>query len=142
MSSLYEHIEQLGATHGYKNITELCRAAGVPRATMTELKMGRSKDLSKPNAQKFADILMVSLDVVYGSEQKETPALTSKDERDIEKRMEAMLEELESTQDDLMFSGEALDPETKELLAASLRNSMQMGKLMAKQKFTPNKYKK
>ena len=39
---------------------------------MTELKMGRSKDLSKPNAQKFADTLGVRLDVIYG--EKEKPA--------------------------------------------------------------------
>ena len=73
MGSLYEHIVQLGQEKGFKTITALCREAGVPRATMTELKMGRSKDLSKPNAQKFAETLGVSLDVIYG-EQKKAPA--------------------------------------------------------------------
>lgn len=72
MGSLYEHIVQLGKEKGFKTITALCREAGVPRATMTELKMGRSKDLSKPNAQKFADTLGVRLDVIYG--EKEKPA--------------------------------------------------------------------
>lgn len=70
MGSLYEHIVQLGQEKGFKTITALCREAGVPRATMTELKMGRSKDLSKPNAQKFAETLGVSLDVIYGEQEK------------------------------------------------------------------------
>lgn len=70
MVNLYEHIEQLGIKHGFKTITALCREAGVPRATMTELKMGRSKDLSKPNALKFAEALGVSLDEIYGKKEK------------------------------------------------------------------------
>ena len=73
MSTLYEHIEKLGKDKGFKNMTTLCKEAGVPRATMTELKMGRSKDLSKPNAQKFADALGVPLGTIYGTET-EKPA--------------------------------------------------------------------
>jgi len=80
MEDLYKHIESLGKEHGYKNMTVLCKAAGVPRSTMSELNNGRSKDLSKPNAQKFADILGVTLE----KKQKKRPprmvsaALTSK----------------------------------------------------------------
>ena len=73
MEDLYKHIESLGEEHGYKNMTVLCKAAGVPRSTMSELNNGRSKDLSKPNAQKFADILGVTLDEVYGEETKKAP---------------------------------------------------------------------
>lgn len=73
MEDLYKHIESLGKEHGYKNMTVLCKAAGVPRSTMSELNNGRSKDLSKPNAQKFADILDVTLDEVYGEETKKAP---------------------------------------------------------------------
>ena len=73
MEDLYKHIESLGREHGYKNMTVLCKAAGVPRSTMSELNNGRSKDLSKPNAQKFADILGVTLDEVYGEETKKAP---------------------------------------------------------------------
>lgn len=73
MDDLYRHIEALGKQHGYKNMTSLCRAAGVPRSTMSELNNGRSKDISKPNAQKFADILGVTLDEIYGTETKKAP---------------------------------------------------------------------
>ena len=81
MEDLYKHIESLGKEHGYKNMTVLCKAAGVPRSTMSELNNGRSKDLSKPNAQKFADILGVTLDEVYGEETKKVP--TQEGEREI-----------------------------------------------------------
>lgn len=73
MGSLYERIERLGKAGGYKNMTVLCKAAGVPRTTMSELNAGRSKDLSKPTAQKFADLLGISLDDIYGTE-KQKPA--------------------------------------------------------------------
>ena len=43
MEDLYKHIESLGKEHGYKNMTVLCKAAGVPRSTMSELNNGRIK---------------------------------------------------------------------------------------------------
>ena len=81
MEDLYKHIEGLGRKHGYKNMTVLCKAAGVPRSTMSELNNGRSKDLSKPNAQKFADILGITLDEVYGEDTKKAP--TNEGERTV-----------------------------------------------------------
>ena len=40
-----------------------------------------------------------------------------------------------------MFSGEPLDDNTRELLKASLENSITIAKINAKQKFTPKKYR-
>lgn len=143
MDALYSRIEQLGKKNGYKNMTVLCKAAGVPRTTMSELNSGRSKDLSKPNAQKFADLLGLSLDDIYGTAAKEKALiLTSKDERDIEKRLAAMVDDLDNDVDGLMFSGEPLDDETRELLRVSLRNQLEISKRIAKQKYTPKKYRK
>ena len=70
------------------------------------------------------------------------PSLNKRDERDIAKRLEQTLNDLEQNQDGLMFSGEPLDNETKELLKASLENSIRIAKINAKQKFTPKKYRK
>ena len=81
MGNLYEHLEALDKEKGFKNMTELCRTAGVPRATMTELKMGRSRDISKPNAQKLSNALDVTLDTLYGNEKKDTtPGAVSDDD--------------------------------------------------------------
>ncbi|MFB2011628.1 helix-turn-helix domain-containing protein [Flintibacter sp. P01028] len=110
MEDLYKHIEGLGREHGYKNMTVLCKAAGVPRSTMSELNNGRSKDLSKPNAQKFADILGITLDEVYGEETKKAP--TQEDEREI-------------TFDDFTF---AMQNESKDLTEADKQILLSMAK--------------
>lgn len=66
MDNLYEHIEKLAKDRGYKNITEFCRAAEIPRATMSELKTGRTKRLSADTLSKIASNLSVSVDYLLG----------------------------------------------------------------------------
>lgn len=73
--------------------------------------------------------------------EEKTPLLTEKDEKDIEKTLQDTLNQLESEQNGLMFSGQALDDETRELLKISLENSLRMAKITAKKKFTPKKYR-
>ena len=67
--------------------------------------------------------------------------LSIKDEKDIEKTLQETLNQLESGQNGLMFSGQALDDDTRELLKISLENSLRMAKITAKKKFTPKKYR-
>ncbi|MBJ8006247.1 MULTISPECIES: helix-turn-helix domain-containing protein [Bacillus cereus group] len=68
--------------------------------------------------------------------------LSPKDERDIARDLEKTLKDLENSDEALMFDGEPIDDHTKEMIRISLENSMRMAKQLAKQKFTPNKYKK
>lgn len=75
------------------------------------------------------------------SEEKPYYALTEKDEKDIAKKLEAMLEELDSDSA-LSFLGEPMGEEDRELLRISLENALRMSREMAKKKFTPNKYRK
>lgn len=96
---------------------------------------------SSPNTdklQKIADYFNVSMDYLLGRNVE----LSQRDERDIAKRLENALTDLENSQEALMFSGEPLDDETRELLKASLENSIRIAKINAKQKFTPKKYRK
>lgn len=100
---------------------------------------------SSPNTDKLlkiANFFHVSMDYLLEREDEIATSLSKKDERDIAKRLENTLAELENTQNALMFSGEPLDEETRELLKASLENSIRIAKINAKQKFTPKKYKK
>lgn len=95
---------------------------------------------SSPNTEKLqriADYFNVSLDYLLDREIQ----LNKRDERDIAKRLETALEDLDNSQEALMFSGEPLDDETRELLKASLENSIRIAKINAKQKFTPKKYR-
>lgn len=68
--------------------------------------------------------------------------LTSRDEKDIKKKLDEALASIDS--EALMFDGEPveMDKETKELLKASLENSIRLAKTLAKKKYTPKKYQK
>jgi len=66
--------------------------------------------------------------------------LSVKDEKDIAKQLEKTMELL-NKQDSIMFDGEAMDEETKDLLRQSLENSMRMAKAINK-KYTPKKHRK
>lgn len=69
-------------------------------------------------------------------------SFSKNDEKDIANTLNFIIEQLDKQESALMFSGEPLDNETKELLKVSLENSLKIAKINAKQKFTPNKYKK
>ena len=92
--------------------------------------------------QKVANFFNVSIEyLASGEEEKKDAELNSRDERDISRRLEQTLEELETQQGGLMFDGQPLDDETKELLKASLEHSIRVAKINAK-KYTPKKYLK
>ncbi|RPF48225.1 transcriptional regulator with XRE-family HTH domain [Hydrogenoanaerobacterium saccharovorans] len=140
--NMYDVIASLCEKKGNISISKMCKDTGVSRATITDLKMGLTKSLSVENATKIANYFEVGVDYLIGkTDTKNTPTLTEKDERDIAKKLHETLEQLENSQDGLMFDGEPLDDITKELLTASLKNGLEMSKKIAKQKFTPKKYK-
>jgi len=91
---------------------------------------------------KLGEYFNVTVDYLLGNTKAPALGLSAKDERDIAKLLEKTLHDLESNQDALMFDGEPMDEMTRELLAASLRNSMEIGKRIAKEKYTPNKFRK
>lgn len=66
MENLYNFIEETAKKHGYKNITEYCKATGIPRATMSELKAGRTKKLSAKTAQVIFNTLQIPLNTLLG----------------------------------------------------------------------------
>lgn len=157
MLTLYEKIDFLCKSFN-TNVSKMCRELEISRSTLSELKAGRSKTLSTETLSKIANHFGTTVDKLISDdlyqtepdrqklreafEQKEMPALTKKDERDIEKKLNETLEELELSQDSLMFNGEPLDDITKELLIQSIRNGIELSKRIAKEKYTPKKYKK
>ena len=131
----------------YDRIKLLCKNKGVT-VTGTEAALGFARgslgkiDKNKPSADKVNKLSnylgVTTWYLLYG---EESPTLNTRDERDIAKRLEETLADLENSQEALMFSGEPLDEQTKELLKASLENSLKIAKINAKQKFTPKKYR-
>ena len=90
----------------------------------------------------IAEYFGVTTDFLLTGEEKKAPDLTEKDRRDIERRLSAMIADLSGPTDGLMFDGEPIDDETRQLLEVSLRNQLEISKRIAKQKFTPKKYRK
>ena len=137
MADLYENIAKLCQNHGLTG-GRLCTELGFSRSTLSDLKAGRINSLSSQKLQKIADYFSVSVDTLLTGEE---PVLTPRDERDISRKLQQTLCQLESGQEGLMFDGEPMDDETRELLYISLKNSLELSKRMAKQKYTPKKYR-
>lgn len=91
---------------------------------------------------KIADYFDVSVDyLLTGEEKKWQPTLTDKDERNLDKKVENLLNAVDSDTG-LMLDGEIMDEETREIFAMNLKNALRTTKLAAKAKYTPNKYRK
>ncbi len=73
--------------------------------------------------------------------QQPKEELNPRDQRDIGKKLRSMLELFDSDEA-LMFDGEPLDAETRELLKESYRNQLELTKRIAKAKYSPRKNRK
>lgn len=125
-----------------KNQNDLIRDLGINKSSISTWCNGtRLPRMDK--VQMLADYFGIDRsDLLEDRDNKTLPSLNLKDERDIAKDLSATLSDLESSQVGLMFDGEPLDDETRELLKISLENSMRLGKQIAKQKYTNKRYKK
>lgn len=91
----------------------------------------------------IADYLNVTTQyLMTGEEPSDTPpALTSRDERDIEKIIENTRNQL-LNQEGLMFDGNPASQEAIDSILSAMRVGMEMAKEKNKKLYTPNKYKK
>lgn len=131
----------------------LCDEQGISVNKLEEnIELGRNtlyswkkKIPSGANLLKVAEYFDVSTDYLLGrTEQKRYYDLTEKDEKDIQKELERMINEISNNSSYAAFDGAAfsdLDEEDRELLIASLENTLRLSKRIAKQKFTPKKHR-
>lgn len=136
------------------NIKEARKKAGLTQMELAKLtNLSRSyigdieKDRYNPSLatlKAIANALNQPLDTILTDNDinNNEPTLTSRDEKDIKKKLDEALASIDS--EALMFDGEPveMDTETKELLKASLENSIRLAKTLAKKKYTPKKYHK
>lgn len=137
---MYEIFNKLLEERNLK-AADVCRGTGLPSSLFSEWKRGKSTPKAD-KMKKIADFFEVSVEYLLTGEEaieKSKPTLTPKDERDIEKKLTETLDQIVSG-DGLMFNGEVMDEQTKQLLEISLRNTLESAKITAK-KFTPKKYK-
>ncbi|MFD2446417.1 helix-turn-helix domain-containing protein [Bacillus sp. CGMCC 1.16607] len=132
----------------------LAEKLGMKRENISHYERGVITNIPQDIIWKIADILETTPDTLLGlsntvSENKTpyTPEFTAKDERDIQRELQNMLDGL-SKSGYAAFDGRSLDEmdeeerEDRELLISSLENSLRLAKRIAKQKFTPKKYRK
>ena len=135
-------------------LKKLCDEQGISVNTLEE-KIGLGKNTlyswkkntpKGSNLIKVADYFDVSTDYLLGrTDKKRYYDLTEKDERDIQKDLNKMIEGLGMDNSYAAFDGNILDDlneEDRELLIASWENTLRLTKKIAKQKYTPKKYRK
>lgn len=140
---MYKIFEQLCKEKGV-TAYKVCKATGITTATISNWKAGRYTP-KQEKMQKISDYFGVSLTyLMTGKEENkkrpEQEQLTEKDEKDIAKELDAILDKLDSD-DSLMFDSDEFDDETREYLKKSLEVALTNAKIMAKEKFVPKKYK-
>ena len=117
-------------------------------ALESELGFGNSTivkwDKSTPNADKLnavAQYFGVTMDYLLNGNQSNE--LSEKDERDIKKDIDSIMEKLSSGENGpASYNGEELDPEAAELFRDELEIALRRLKIINKEKYTPKKYKK
>lgn len=122
-------------------INELANIVGVTSSTISRYETN-NREPSIETLKNIATALGISLSELLDSEFGSVSELSLKAEKDIQKSLNQTLEQLEKAQDGLMFDGDPIDDETRELLKMSLENSMRLAKQIAKNKYTPKKYEK
>ncbi|MET3659617.1 helix-turn-helix domain-containing protein [Sporosarcina psychrophila] len=139
--TMFETVRSLCSERGI-SINNLENALGYSKNTLYRLKT------QNPGADKLeaiADYFGVSTDYLLGrTDKKLYYDLTEKDEQDIEKQLEDIINNVESESGLASFDGstlDELDEENKEIMIASLKNALRMHKRLAKKKFTPKKYR-
>lgn len=124
------------------SINDLENSLGYSKNTLYRLK---SQQPGADKLQAIANFFDVSVDYLLGrTEKKRYYELTDKDERDVEKELERIINSAESDFGNAAFDGRELDDMDKEdyeLYVSSLRNAIRMHKRLAKKKFTPRKYR-
>lgn len=137
---------------------ELAKALNITRSALSLYEIGK-RDPDTDTIKKFAEFFGVSTDYLLGQtdvrdrrtryiqpqnnkiDSANSPQLTRKDEREIEKILDEVRKQLENAEG-LMFDGEPASPEAIQSILDSMRIGLEIAKQRNKQKYTPKKYRK
>jgi transcriptional regulator with XRE-family HTH domain len=137
-----KRLKELRKSKVHLTQTDMAKLLGVAKTTYASYEQGkRTPDTAIQN--QIADYFDVSLDYLHGrTDRKHYYDLTPKDEKEITVELEKMINDL-SDGGALAFSKDdsELSKETRELLIASLENSLRIAKIEAKKRYTPKKYR-
>lgn len=122
---------------------ELANKVGVSEATISRWESGNIATMKQTKIALLAKTLGISPAVLVNGEMPDISdlPLTPRDERQIAEDLERMIADLDTQNALAAMGGTVEDQEDRELLKASLLTSMRLAKKLAKEKYTPNKYK-
>ena len=130
---MYEIFQKLLNEKGVKT-SDVARATGISNMTFSDWKRGKCVP-KIDKLQKIADYFGVTVEYIMTGKNSETQ-LSKRDERDIGKKLEEILSEMESG-DGLMFNSGEMDEETREHLKASISVALTHSKTDSKRKIYP-----
>lgn len=111
---------------------DIARLLKVQRTTVGEYERGNIRP-PMDKMKVLADHFEVSVDYLMGNTNFQTAEERNEESpNDVSKAMKKILEDLQKNQRAMMFDGEILDDESRELLISSLEQSLRMGKIMQK----------
>lgn len=111
---------------------DIARLLKVQRTTVGEYERGNIRP-PMDKMKVLADHFEVSVDYLMGNTNFQTAEERNEESpNDVSKAMKKILEDLQKNQHAIMFDGEVLDDESRELLISSLEQSLRMGKIMQK----------
>lgn len=125
----------------YQDLSDL---TGISKSTLQRYETGFIKKVPITQIEIIAKALNVSPGYLMGWEDNKSVAatqLTPRDERQIAQDLEKMLADLDSQNTMAAMGGTVEDDEDRELLRASLQATMRLAKKIAKEKYTPKKYR-
>lgn len=141
---MYEIYCKLRDDRGLKD-ADVVRETKITKSTFSDWKSGRSKP-KNDKLQKIADFFDVSLDYLLTGKndpEKKEVTLTPKDERDIKKKLDSIMDDIKNQEDGpLYFNGEEIDDVSLDLLENALESAMKQLKIINKEKYNPNKNKR
>ena len=136
-----ENIKLLREQYGLSQ-KELGQIAGVSDKAVSTWEQG-IKEPRMGAIQKIADHFGIQKSNIIEDNglQSQSVPLTPRDERQIAADLEKMLTDLDSKNAMAAMGGTVEDDEDRELLKASLQATMRLAKKIAKEKYTPKKYR-
>ena len=124
---------------------DLSNATGISKSTLQRYETGYIKKVPINQIEILAKALHTTPSYLMGWDNTvtEVPSvpLTPRDERQIAADLEKMLADLDSKNSMAAMGGTVEDDEDRELLKASLQATMRLAKKIAKEKYTPKKYR-
>lgn len=124
---------------------DLSNATGISKSTLQRYETGYIKKVPINQIEILAKALHTTPSYLMGWDNTvtESPSvtLTPRDERQIAADLEKMLADLDSKNAMAAMGGTVEDDEDRELLKASLQATMRLAKKIAKEKYTPKKYR-